>query len=1059
MKKILTLLWLLLITINTIAASWDTTTSLNPYAYGLTSSWDAITQQLTISFTLNAPAVIDETYNDDLGIQIYAVDKETEQKYYMYAVPANDCKIAGTKTYVIDLSDGKGNTDVELPKNTELTWEVVVHGDNKTLTTPKQLLITKDGVKTGQIRKWRFPTSVAVNNDPNSTDFGSIYVAGNAYYQGTEAREYRGVQKINPQFENMGWYGIYTGNTNSPLRVRISDDGRVFASSTTTSTATVWEVSNNLNNWTTRISESSQNHGMDVKGSGNDLKLLLYSYKNSKYICNEYAWNGSSFSAATPVSVMHNSTAFGISGASTPHVNIRYDNYYDGYWFIGSRGNAEQRQLAHIVEDGTSCDVAYTGYDHFGGAGALSYDDMLVKGHDNAHTTNNPSKLIFYKVSKDANGKIQLSVAYNEAKLVHSTCKGRFVNDLAMDHAHNLYVVSTQNTSVTAGDKNTLAETGQLMAFALPYSGHTTTRARDIADYTFSLVCDENIDYQVTLVANDNAMGSASITQGTKLNDGYQSCTDITVAATPNANYRFANWTVAGEVVSTANPYTFMVTDDITITANFAPAVFNVTWHNLLKSTTDPSNIDVDNTTELWELFMPIYNDYTYEKRGGYTRATQALTAEGLLNWFAVDHANYYTSLYNAMTNDDSPFVWLRDFIISVAGKPTSSGNQNIAKEWVVELVGFFLQTKYTHSSYGTSADYSGITDQWTPYYREYVCGLTKTMNYAAEMPISIDSYDPIKNASQIQAAGNGGRPYALPTWYVSNDEVANPNQLLAWRLNGTDGKIIHKVDDEMALYATWVDKTISENKDNTDVIRLMQNSGYKNNPHDLTVDRKLQAGMYNTICFPFTVYINDEGGKSGLAADHPLKGATVLNLIGKNELYDESGDPVVVLNFEQVNKLEAGKPYLIKLAENQPSITGPIPFTGVAYDDLTYTNGNQTITIDDATISFHAMISPGNIPAEAVILVADNRLATITASGPMNGLRGYFTIDDPYLQSVAKAGRLYLSVKKPITTSIPVAPEAEQPTNPEVRKIMQNGQIYILRDNEVYTITGNRVK
>jgi hypothetical protein len=220
---------------------------------------------------------------------------------------------------------------------------------------------------------------------------------------------------------------------------------------------------------------------------------------------------------------------------------------------------------------------------------------------------------------------------------------------------------------------------------------------------------------------------------------------------------------------------------------------------------------------------------------------------------------------------------------------------------------------------------------------------------------------------------------------------------------------------------------------------------------------------MYNTICFPFTVYINDQTDNgvphSGLAENHPLKGATVLNLIGKDELYNESGDPVVVLNFEQVNKLEAGKPYLIKLAEDQPSIKEPIPFTGVAYDDLTYINGNQTITIDDATISFHAMISPGNIPTEAVILVADNRLATITASGPMNGLRGYFTIDDPYLNSVAKAGRLYLSVKKPTTTSIPVAPEAEQPTKPEVRKIMQNGQIYILRGDEVYTITGHRVK
>jgi hypothetical protein len=49
--------------------------------------------------------------------------------------------------------------------------------------------------------------------------------------------------------------------------------------------------------------------------------------------------------------------------------------------------------------------------------------------------------------------------------------------------------------------------------------------------------------------------------------------------------------------------------------------------------------------------------------------------------------------------------------------------------------------------------------------------------------------------------------------------------------------------------------------------------------------------------------------------------------------------------------------------------------------------------------------------------------------------------------------------MKKPVTTSIPVAPEAEQPTQPKVQKIMRNGKIYILRGDEVYTITGARVK
>jgi hypothetical protein len=82
-----------------------------------------------------------------------------------------------------------------------------------------------------------------------------------------------------------------------------------------------------------------------------------------------------------------------------------------------------------------------------------------------------------------------------------------------------------------------------------------------------------------------------------------------------------------------------------------------------------------------------------------------------------------------------------------------------------------------------------------------------------------------------------------------------------------------------------------------------------------------------------------------------------------------------------------------------------------------------------------------------------------------MMGMRGYFMIDpsNPLLADdiaeQAKDGRVYLSFKKPTTTSLPVAPEAEQQTKPQVRKIMYDGKIYILRGDEVYTITGHRVK
>jgi hypothetical protein len=97
-------------------------------------------------------------------------------------------------------------------------------------------------------------------------------------------------------------------------------------------------------------------------------------------------------------------------------------------------------------------------------------------------------------------------------------------------------------------------------------------------------------------------------------------------------------------------------------------------------------------------------------------------------------------------------------------------------------------------------------------------------------------------------------------------------------------------------------------------------------------------------------------------------------------------------------------------------------------------------------------------------MVVANNRLALLSEAGEMAGLRGYFTIDPAAidaedLQEQAKSGKICLSFSKPTATDIPLAPEAEQPAQPKVQKIMRNGKIYILRDGKVYTITGIRVK
>jgi hypothetical protein len=278
-----------------------------------------------------------------------------------------------------------------------------------------------------------------------------------------------------------------------------------------------------------------------------------------------------------------------------------------------------------------------------------------------------------------------------------------------------------------------------------------------------------------------------------------------------------------------------------------------------------------------------------------------------------------------------------------------------------------------------------------------------------------------------------------------------------------------------MELHASYVLKNIDEedrvdvskyDASNDDVFKLMLNRRWVDldpDPtrvptHNLTITRKLQAGMYNTICLPFGVDL------TGLADNneykHPLKDADAYEFAGTTtSTYNESGEPVTILNFNKITQLQAGVPYLIKL-KGDKDITDEdvLPFTRVACDTtLRPSVGGGLI--------FQPTINPTTVPAGSLILVANNRLALTTEEGKMFGMRGYFMIDpnNPLSASdiaeQAADGRVYLSFQKPTTTSIPVAPEAEQQTKPQVNKVMHDGKIYILRGEEVYTITGNRVK
>ena len=97
--------------------------------------------------------------------------------------------------------------------------------------------------------------------------------------------------------------------------------------------------------------------------------------------------------------------------------------------------------------------------------------------------------------------------------------------------------------------------------FKAPEAGQNCAQvAADGKSYTWTTYSE---NCQVTVSAENGTVEGA----GT-----YKRGTSVTLTAAPNDGYEFVNWTVGGKEVSTANPYTFTVNDNITLVANFKEA-------------------------------------------------------------------------------------------------------------------------------------------------------------------------------------------------------------------------------------------------------------------------------------------------------------------------------------------------------------------------------------------------------------------------------------------------------------------------------------------------------
>ena len=1174
MKKLLTFFFIVSFSVSLFASD------LNPFAYNLKSEYNPNTLTLTVNFSLNAPATYMKLAISDGTRDVWTKEYKggnyasgkVPKTDYQEVIDVSDLPAGVDLTWRVDVKGAAVSTPTFVKNDVRLYAPTSVDIDNNPENANFGTVFCVEGLN-GAYQTSGYTGYISYEDGAGLYLLNADGSARKMPYQTERVRYgYNGgvvnqPNRTRPFFGNNGTNDLKGYHA---YRVRVSDDGRIFITAFSTNGHVLWEAKKECFSATTQAEWSANtgwfkimttadsntemattkrncshdycgvyslfqgnastgafiagpNLGFDVRGSGDNLKLLMLAgckqavvYSTpAHFYCDEYDLGTATLWNTAPSRRIFAGHSTGIDIVNPQGVQVQYDKS-GNVWMCQHRAGTDNTTLARVNRASaatqndkdhniTGGHVDYNESTHmYRRCGAIRFNEdftqVAIASNANPTAGNNQGGgFTVYPVDQSTGLPI-----WNSGTQVNTNSKtGVSLMDFAWDYAGNLYIAAD---AATNGER--------IAVYAMPHAADRVVSTPAAKKYAFTVNCQAGAEYQVTTICNPSEAGTITCSVGGNARAAgvltLASCTELTVTATPDEGYKFINWTDGnGSVLSTNKAYSFYVTEDITLKANFEYATYTgIVWKNLFMNGEDiadkVSETYKNRNERLWRLFQVEYNAY-FSKHVDAGVVNDKFKVFYFLNTAArtdseETNTTIRTNTENLVDNSNYSFHWLGQYVESLVGRDlgayTVSGS--VYHMWGYYLQAFFNRMGIYNADINTATDLNSLTgfpntdftetgkpENWRPFWAEYECKLPRTMKYSDYMPTVVTWNRPSvksKETDYITPKGSSTKCYGS-SWYKWNhpnydaslkDVPYEKYFILAWRKGSpTANEIVHHVyESNMELHASYVLKNIDENDrvdpnnhdaSNDDVIKLMQNRHWVNldpNPnvhptHTLTVTRKLQAGMFNTICLPFGVDLT--GLQDNNDYQHPLKDAEAYTYTGTTSTYNESGDPVVVLNFETVTLLEAGKPYLIKMQRNT-DLSEDMTFSTVScFADLHPSQGGGLI--------FEPTINPTTVPAGSLILVADNRLALTTQEGTMAGMRGYFRIDesDPIVASdimeQAAAGRVYLSMKKPVTSSVPVAPEAEKLEAPKARKIMRDGQIYILRGDEVYTIGGLRVK
>ena len=607
-----------------------------------------------------------------------------------------------------------------------------------------------------------------------------------------------------------------------------------------------------------------------------------------------------------------------------------------------------------------------------------------------------------------------------------------------------------------------------------PYEYNITANTTVYAFFTKKYAVNFSADANGSVAATADEQ---ALTSGNKVVGG----TEVTLTATPNTGYEFVNWTKAGVEVSTEATYSFTVTENVDLVANFLPTyTINVTTDDERGTIEGAGTYTQGAEVTLIAEAKPNYKFLLWRKTGEeveYSKdnplsftATENLdlraefvfvqrivkvtaengtvTAEnGLVISKEASYNHGHEVKLTATPADHYVFVnWTKGEEV-VSTEPTYTFT--ITED--VELVAnFALDThtvavtaengtvsgagSYTH---GTEVTLTAAADDgytfagWSngkttnPYTFEVTEDVTLTANF------KLNSYTVTATATKGGTVTGAGT-YDHGTSVTLNATPNTGYEFVNWTQEGVevsaDAEYTFTLTNDVDITANFESLTITlTDGDNSAII-----AAKKGKKVNVQVNRTFKANDgYYTICLPFDL---DDASEIGKAYQ-----VTSISNAGAEGFY---------MVFNEVTELVAGQPYLIEPKD----LTNPI------FEDVTIVNtSGETVTATGAGINFEmvGVINGGGQTEPGQYWVGDKGYfynGDGTQTTAKLGLRVLFNITNTEGQRVNVRARVV--VGENTTTGLDNITNGENTTI----KVIENGQLVIIRNGEKFNAQGVRL-